>query len=284
MPCRGACLRSDSRATAMVTAAASSARPATWTPISRPSSGNWAETFATRARCGPGRATGDGAALGCGVTSGNEATGGLEPGTGPGRPPSAGAATPPVPAPMPGGSVAPTPEMGATPPEPDVPGEPEEPDLPDPGELEPGERLPVGDGLAEGVCFPPTTMVSMLDGAGVPGESVAVATVKVRCCPAVAVLGIATVACLMMGWLSGAMAPSEQAAAAVAPGQSANRGVIPLVSGLSVTETLIAGGGGVDGGAVVEVGQAVGLGVPLLPEPDDGLGEAQRLASHTSML
>ncbi len=276
----------------MVTAAASSASPATWTPISRPSSGNWAETFATRARCGPGRATGDGAALGCGVTSGNEAPGGLEPATGPGRPPSMGDETPPVPAPRPAGSVAPTPEIGGTPPEPGVPGEPEEPDVPEPGEPdpepEPGDPLPVDDGLGEGVVFPPTTMVSMLEGAGVPSESVAVATVKVRCCPAVAVLGIATVACLMMGWSPGEMVPSEQAAAAVAPGQSANCGVIPLVSGLSVTETLLAGGGGVDAAALVEVevgvGQAAGLGLPLLADPGEGLGEEHRLASHTSML
>ena len=197
------CLRSDSRATAMVTAAASRASPATWIPISRPSSGNWAETFATRARCGPGRATGDGAELGCGVTSGNEAPGGLEPATGPGRPPSAGDEMLPEPVPRPGGSGAPTPEIGDTPPEPEVPGEPEVPEPGEPGELEPepgpGDPLPVDDGLGVGVLFPPTTMVSMLDGAGVPSDSVAVATVKVRCCPAVAVLGITTLACLMVG-------------------------------------------------------------------------------------
>ncbi len=273
MPWRGACLRSDSRATAMVTAAASRARPATWTPISRPSSGNWADTFATRHRCGAGRATGDGAALGCGVTSGNETPGGLEPATGPGRPPSMGEEPLPTATPRPGGSAAPTPEMG------DIPLEFE---VPDPGEPtpepEPGEP---DDGLGEGVVFPATMMVSMLDGAEGSGGSIAVVTVKLRCCPAVAVRGIGTVACTRTGASPGDMAPSEQVAVAAPVVQSfVNCGVIPLVSGLSVTETPLAAG--LDGGA--ELGQTVGLALVPAGELEEGAGEGHRLASQTSML
>ena len=81
------------------------------------------------------------------------------------------------------------------------------------------------------------------------------------------------------------MVPSEQVAAAVPLAQSVNCGVIPLVSGLSVTETLLAGAGGVavDAGVAVEVGQGFGV-PPLTGVLGGGLGDGHRLASQTSML
>jgi len=64
--CCGCCLRSERRATAMVTAAASTARPMIWPPTRRVSSGNDADTSATRM----GTCVGDGDADGDGETSG----------------------------------------------------------------------------------------------------------------------------------------------------------------------------------------------------------------------
>src|SRR5262249_35720270 len=109
---RGRCLRSDSRATAIVTAAARIVRPTSWPPISRTLSGSPAET----ALASIDRAFGSeaGAGLGEGSTVGN-----AEPASplGLGKPGNeADGITPGGPAPggmVPGGSVPPSPTPGS---------------------------------------------------------------------------------------------------------------------------------------------------------------------------
>lgn len=105
-PCFAGCLRRDNRATAIVTAAASTASPMTWPPMSRTSSGRPADRSTVFVSFPCGDADADGDANGEGDTCGN-----AEPRSPLGWIPRPGIVVP-LGSPIAGGSVPPSPAFG----------------------------------------------------------------------------------------------------------------------------------------------------------------------------
>ena len=215
MPCclRGS--RSDSRAMAMTSATASTARPRTCPPSSRVLSGRESDVSVTGAPAGFGRAPVPTFGVAAGVTVGKSPPGSV----GDGRKGSA-AAEAAIPAGvrggMPPGSVAPRPDG--------IP--------PDPEDARPDVAVGFADAVVEIVAL------AEAGAAAVAPVAFAVA-VRVACWPVLAVFGTVTAASSSSAWPAASVATVQVAP----PGgrQTENRGVIAAVTlALAVTVMLLA--------------------------------------------